>query len=164
MKRSVPASSAVGVAALAIGLLLTLAAPSVSAQPPRAEEFAVRLSGANEVPENVHGNDDRGIARVTLIEDGTICWRVPALKLTDGEALPHAGHIHFAPVGVAGPIVVHFFGTGDGGAAPTSYPTSETCRSVDPVLVVQIMDAPDQYYVNLHNATHPSGVVRGQLG
>jgi hypothetical protein len=145
-------------------LALLLSSPFAVAAPPDAKTFHVVLSGLAEEPENLHRNADRGFAEVTFDRsDAEVCWQVLRLRLTAGEALPHAGHIHFGPPNVAGPIVVHFFGTGGAGPAPTSYPTERVCRSIDPVLLDQILANPGQYYVNLHNTTHPSGVVRGQL-
>ena len=128
--------------------------------------FHVVLTGLAEVPENAHGNADRGFAVVTFDRsDEEVCWQVLRLRLTDGEPLPFAGHIHVGPrnVAVSGNIVHHFFGTGGAGAAPASYPTVRVCQSIAPALLDAILANPDQYYVNLHNTPHPTGVVRGQL-
>ncbi|MGH2686559.1 MAG: CHRD domain-containing protein [Actinomycetota bacterium] len=164
MNRSRFALLAAGVAALVALAQLVLGPSGATAAPPVVQNVRVQLSGVHEVPENVHGNGDRGVAEVSFDpSNDQICWQVLELRLLDGEALPHAGHIHIAPRNVAGPIVVHFFGTGDGVAAPTSYPTPRVCRPVDGALLDQILASPGEYYVNLHNATHPSGVVRDQL-
>ena len=164
MKRKGFALATLGVTALVVLGQLALGSTGATAAPPEVKVFRVQLSGAQEEPDNAHGDADSAAAIVTF--DGNkdeVCWQVLKLTLTTGEALPHAGHIHFAPPGVAGPIVIHFFGTGDGGPAPTSYPTKRTCRPVSPGLLDEILANPGQYYVNLHNATHPGGVVRGQL-
>jgi hypothetical protein len=150
------------VVTMTLSLVAAVAADNGGTQDTKT--FHVVLSGLAEAPENVHGNADRGFAVVTFDRSNAeVCWQVLRLRLTDGEALPFMGHIHFAPANVPGPIVVHLFGTGDGGPAPTSYPTELVCRDIDPVLLDQILANPDQYYVNLHNTTHQSGVVRGQL-
>ncbi len=47
---------------------------------------------------------------------------------------------------------------------PASYPTAEHCVSTDRQVISEIMRNPQNYDVNLHNATHASGVVRAQLG
>jgi len=121
----------------------------------------IRLSGAQEVPVNVHGNDDRGTVTVKLDDDaGRICVRFGPLRLTAGEPLPNAAHIHRGVAGVAGPVVVPLFAAA---TAPTSYPTGRICVAVADPLLHEIDDNPAGFYVNLHNATHPSGVVRGQL-
>jgi hypothetical protein len=149
--------------AIIVTLTLSLVA-TVAAAPPDAKTFHVVLTGLAEAPENVHGNADRGFAEITFDRsDAEVCWQVLRLRLTAGEALPFMGHIHLAPRNEPGGIVVHLFGTGDGGPAPTSYPTERVCRSIAPALLDQILANPDQYYMNLHNTTHTSGVVRGQL-
>ena len=130
--------------------------------------FNVVLSGANEfnaagAPINPHGNADRGSIKLRLNPgQEKVCWSAGAITLTAGDALPGAGHIHEAPAGVAGPIVVPLFG----GAvpAPTSYPTGTACVHAERALIKEIMHDPAAYYVNLHNAQHPGGVMRGQLG
>jgi hypothetical protein len=155
MHRTLRCGLVAGSAALAT--LAALVSPATAGGRP----FAMALSGAEEAPVNTHGNADRGSVELTLNQgQGEICFSFGPLILTSGEPLPRAGHIHEAPVGVAGPIVVHLF---DQATAPTSYPTAERCVPAPKDLVKEIRQNPGDYYVNLHSATHTSGVVRGQL-
>ncbi len=155
---------AMGAAAVGIGTVL-VAGTADAANGGRP--FNVDVSGANEfnaagAPSNAHGDADRGTMKLTLNPgQEEVCWSVGELTLTAGEARPSAGHIHEAPAGVAGPIVVQLFG----GAmpAPTSYPTGTTCVQASRAQILEILLDPSAYYVNLHNAQHPGGVVRGQL-
>ena len=132
--------------------------------------YRLALSGANEfnasgVPINAHGDADRGAITLRLNPgQREVCWSVDELTLTAGEALPHVAHIHLAPGGVAGPVVVDLFGGNAPVAAPTSYPTGTTCVPASREGILAIIHDPQAYYVNLHNAQHPAGVVRAQLG
>jgi hypothetical protein len=131
--------------------------------------FNIVLSGANEfdaagVAINPHGNADRGTIKLRLNAGRErVCWTVGALTLTAGDPLPSAAHIHEAPAGVAGPVVIPLFG-GPEAPAPTSYPTGEVCVSADRAEIKAIFKDPSDYYVNFHSALHPGGVMRGQLG
>ena len=40
---------------------------------------------------------------------------------------------------------------------------SSGCTAADGALIQDIIDYPDQYYVNVHTAEHPAGAIRGQL-
>ena len=132
--------------------------------------FNLALSGANEfnaagAPINPHGDADRGTVQLTINPgQEEVCWSFGAITLTAGEALPFAAHIHEAPAGVAGPIVVDIFGGTAAAPAPTSYPTGTTCVHADRDELLEILRDPDEYYINLHNAQHPGGVMRAQLG
>jgi hypothetical protein len=110
------------------------------------------LTGANEVP-GPFDPDGSGVAELRLNQgQGQICYD---LTVT-GIAPATAAHIHRAPVGVAGPILVPL-------VAPTSG-SSSACAAVSPDLVKEIRQNPEQFYVNVHNATFPAGAIRGQLG
>ena len=157
-----------GLAVLVIGVA-TLVPGAGAGATDGGRPFDLELSGANEfngdgVPINPHGDDDGGTGSITINPGlGEVCFEFGALTLTAGEALPNNAHIHRAPAGIAGPVVVPLFGA-QGAAAPTAYPTERTCvGDVDRELLVQILQQPDDFYVNLHNSQHPAGVMRDQL-
>lgn len=132
--------------------------------------FRLALSGAEEfdtagAPINPHGDDDRG-SIVLRLNPGQeeVCWTVGAITLTAGDALPRVAHIHRAPAGVAGPVVIDLFGGTAPVPAPTSYPTDTTCVPAARDRILAVLHDPSAYYVNLHNTQHPGGVMRAQLG
>lgn len=68
-----------------------------------------------------------------------------------------AGHIHVAPVGVNGRVVI-----------PLTLPnatsgSSSDCVPVDGDLMKLIIQNPSAYYVNFHTSINPAGAIRGQL-
>ncbi len=40
----------------------------------------------------------------------------------------------------------------------------EDCTNVDRARIKDIIQNPQNYYANIHNATFPAGAIRGQLG
>lgn len=134
------------------------------------KKFDIVLSGANEfnpsgAPINPHGDADRGTISLRLNSgQEEVCWSVGAITLTAGDGLPRVAHIHRAPAGVAGPVVVDLFGGAAPVPAPTSYPTGTNCVPASRETIKTIRANPSGYYVNLHNVPHGGGVMRGQLG
>ena len=100
--------------------------------------------------------DGAGTARITLNPgQGEVCFEIA----TTGIATPTRGHIHAAPAGRNGPIVVDFF---NGNTTPGVL--SGCATGVDRALITDILRNPQDYYVNVHNADYPGGALRGQLG
>jgi hypothetical protein len=106
------------------------------------------LSGAEEVPSA--DPDGSGFAAIRLnVGQARVCWE---LSYENIDPAPHAAHIHKAPAGSNGGVVV-----------PLSVDPSSDCASADAALIQDIIDHPEEYYVNVHNATYPGGAIRGQL-
>lgn len=155
---------AVGALSLVVGAATVASAGTASAAGGRP--FVLDLSGANEfnadgVAINPHGDDDRGSGELRVnLGRGEVCFEFGAITLSAGEALPNNAHIHRAPAGVAGQVVVPLFNPA---TAPASYPTATTCVTADRNILREIVQHPEGFYVNLHNPTHPAGVMRDQL-
>ena len=122
--------------------------------------FTIRLSGAAEVcptAPGTCGGPGTGTATITVDRNArTLCYTIT----TQDVALPLlAAHIHVAPVGQAGPVVIPLFT--EAVNAATVGPTCLT--GLDKNLLKAIIRNPQNYYVNVHNAAFPNGAIRGQL-
>lgn len=113
------------------------------------------LSGAEEVP---GPGDPNGKGAITLdvYLSGTICYE-GKVQAIDGLA---AAHIHEAPAGAAGPVVVDLRPD----LAERTGNKLSYCVTTSPAQAAEIIANPADYYVNVHNATYPAGAIRGQLG
>ena len=99
--------------------------------------------------------DGTGSALITVNRgQGEVCWHLTASNI----ALPASlAHIHRAAPGVQGPPVVTL-------TPPNANGASSGCRSdVNPLLLKELVQSPESFYVNVHNSLYPSGAVRGQL-
>lgn len=117
-------------------------------------KFTVALTGAEEAP---GPGDPDGIGLAVLrLNPGTeqVCFDITVENIT----LPATGaHIHEAPAGSPGPIVVPL-------TAPDETGHSSGCVEADREEILEIIREPEEYYVNVH--TLPDfgpGAVRGQL-
>ena len=142
------ARASMGIAVTA-GLLASLAlAASVSAT---GAPISTTMTGAEEVP-GPGDPDGSGTAVLRLNPGkGQICYTLTV----SGIEPAIAAHIHVAPPGVAGPVVVPL-------AAPVEG-SSSGCATVAKELVKAILLDPENYYVNVHNVDFPAGAIRGQL-
>lgn len=135
-------------ARLAVLLVVPVAAAVWTAVPASAggQPFHTVLSGANEVGGG--DPDGTGTASVTINRGlDEICWTVTAENISTVVG----AHIHRAPAGVNGPVVVPIT-VGSG------------CTTADGDLVKAIAKNPENYYVNVHSTEFPGGAIRGQLG
>src|SRR5205085_763812 len=105
--------------------------------------LTVKMRGAVEVPKGAPAG--KGTAAVT-ISGSKVCWRFSGLT---GIDQPTAAHIHKAPAGKSGPVVVPF-----GGAFKPS-----GCTTTTAAIAKAILAAPSGYYVNVHTAKFPAGAV-----
>jgi hypothetical protein len=143
-----------GAIALVVLAAVGLTSATVSAARPNVTVFDMVLTGAEEV--SPPGDPDGiGFARVILDEgSSTIC----IVSRVRNVALPLTlAHIHRAPRGQNGPVVVDF----------TSLINNDRvrgCVSASSELITRIKNNPGNYYVNIHNAEFRPGAVRGQLG
>lgn len=116
--------------------------------------LSATLTGAEEVP-GPGDPDGSGQAELRLNPgQGEVCWTIDV----EGIDLPAtAAHIHAGAAGVAGPVVVTLSPPDEGG-------TASGCQSnIARDLIRAIIQHPEEYYVNVHNAAYPDGAVRGQL-
>jgi hypothetical protein len=152
-------------------LLLTIACAGalLAAPPPAAAAlitFHASLSGAQETPPN--GSPATGSA--TLVAD-TVAQTLSVSEVFSGLLGPTgAGHIHAAPPGVAGPIILPFAEfpvgvtsgsfTGTFSAADlTNQATSGITNFTD---LLNALEAGNTY-VNIHTTPFPGGEIRGQV-
>ena len=141
----------------AVGAVMTA---SGALADPKTATFTIQLSGAAEVcptAPGTCGGPGTGTATITIDRNArTLCYTIT----TQNVALPlAAAHIHVAPAGQAGPVVVPLF------SQPVNTATvGPTCLTgLDKNLLKDILRNPQNYYVNVHNAPFPNGAVRGQL-
>jgi hypothetical protein len=114
-------------------------------------KLSAKLSGSNEVG----GGDPNGSGTAAVKVRGTeICFDV---KWSGFEAI--MSHIHKAPAGTNGDVVVPFFTS----ESPLAASSKSGCVTAKESLVKAIAANPSNYYVNVHSPEFPKGAARGQL-
>jgi len=124
---------------------------------PGGDVLLAAMNGQEEV--NDAGEGDQGDLDATgastvypTSSDTALCYDYSAMLEVS------AAHIHAAPAGVVGEIVVPF----DVALGPFGIPGGCTF-DVEADLVADILADPASYYVNLHTEEFPAGAIRGQL-
>ena len=129
-----------------------LGSASVYAAEDAGARFTATLTGASEVP--VLGDPD-GFGTATIrVNPGReqLCYSITVSGIQPATM----AHIHEAPAGTPGPVVI--------GLAVPSSGTSQGCVTVSREFAKEFIKNPSDYYVNVHNAEFRGGAVRGQLG
>lgn len=133
-------------------VLTVLALATIAADGGR--KFTTALTGAAEAP-GPGDPDGSGTASLRLNPgQGEVCFEITVSNIT----LPATGaHIHEAPAGSPGPVVVPL-------TPPDASGSSSGCVSADRDLIRAIIQNPEGYYVNVHTVPlYAAGAVRGQL-
>jgi hypothetical protein len=112
-----------------------------------AADIKVTLSGANEVPPVMTSASGGGM--ITVGDDGSVSGSVT----TTGVA-GTAAHIHEAPAGKNGPVIVPLTKEGDTYKVPAGAKFTEAQMASFKA---------GNLYVNVHSAANPGGEIRGQL-
>jgi uncharacterized protein (TIGR03437 family) len=161
--------------ALAVGLLiLTLA--GASAQVVGTKAFLALMQAQNEVP----AITDTSNGNVLILMHGTLdaSGNVTSGSVDFDVQTKFSGpvtvtglHIHNAAAGVAGPIVIPT----DVNGTDKSVTVDSTGRvriqkqvqfpssNVSVATIMDLLQNPQNYYVNIHTTDHPGGAMRGQL-
>ena len=143
----------------ALVLLLAVALTPVSAA---TGVFRLTLTGDQEAtptcaPPDVCGDPDAMGGAIVIVNPArdTVCFLA---RWTDIDGTVVAAHIHVAPEGSPGPVVVPLFaGTFEG---------SDMLRGCvsDAGWADEILADPSDFYINIHSTVYPAGAIRAQLG
>lgn len=146
-------------AATATVLVLTLALGTVAGAGGRT--FSLGLSSAVEVPPP---NDAATGSAWLQLNPGLrqVCFEI---SWEDVAGTVVASHIHVAPEGVAGPVVVPLF-SGPQQSDADGNGSASGCVSSDltPAQLADIVAHPEAYYLNVHSSQNAPGAIRAQLG
>jgi len=169
LRRIVFVIALVGTSALAtLSAALAQTAPPLAPNAPAAHPaFVAQMSGFEEEPgANTLAS---GTAGFQWAADGNSVYYT--ITVTDSSAQLVAAHLHLAPRGEAGPVIVPLCGTPskpcntEGVVTQGSFTSGDfTGPYANDVLSRLVNDSMNgMIYVNVHSTKHPAGEARGQL-
>ena len=118
-----------------------------------------RLSAKNETTGST--STAKGHTQIKVREGGTIEFKTQ-VNNPDNETFI-LGHIHQAPVGVPGPVVVPLFVSPSPPTSARHIKQSGTATPNAGTTGADLCQNPSAYYVNYHTTAFPGGAIRGQL-
>jgi hypothetical protein len=136
--------------AISLGLVSLLFAPSMFAQ-----TLGAVLTGSQEVPARAVP----GFGNATVTFDATRQNVTVTITVTNLGSPINNFHIHEAPAGVNGPVVVDIIG--QGGAFVNG--TMNGTFAINAAVAQRLLQNPSNFYVNVHTNQFAGGAVRGQL-
>jgi CHRD domain len=146
------------VVACAVAVLAAGTAPAKNGQGVMCV-LQAKLAAKNETTGST--STAKGHTQIKVRNDGTIQFKTQILN-RDHETFV-AGHIHQAPVGVAGPIVVPLFGSPTPSTNARHIRQSGVATPNAGTTGAAICQNPSAYYVNYHTTAFAGGAIRGQL-
>jgi Cu/Zn superoxide dismutase len=111
------------------------------------------MDGAQETPPNA--SPGTGTAVFTRTAPNQLSYTYDYQNLVAGV---NGAHIHNAPAGTPGPIVIPL----SINPGTTSGSVSDTAQA-DPTLLEEICRSPGDFYINIHTDAFSGGEIRGQL-
>jgi len=136
--------SIVAATATALGMLLAGCVTHLDMLP----VGTVQLTGAQEIPAVKTAATGSGLIIVTTTKQISGSVTTAGINAT-------AAHIHLAPRGSNGPVIVPLLKTGE-----ATWSVAENTRLTDTQYIQYVAG---DLYVNVHSETYPSGEIRGQL-
>ena len=132
---------------LGAALVFALAAFGSYSSIAAAADIKVTLAGDQEVPPVTSAAT--GTGTITIGEDKSVHGSVTTKGMSG-----NAAHIHEAPAGKSGPVVIPLEKKGDTYSVPANAKLTEAQFASFKA---------GHLYVNVHSAAHPDGEIRGQL-
>lgn len=146
------------VVACAVAVLAAGTAPGKGGQGVMCVLHA-RLAATNETTGST--STAKGHTQIKVRNDGTIEFKTQILNRANETFI--AGHIHQAPVGVAGPIVVPLFVSPSPATNARHIRQSGVATPNAGTTGAALCQNPSAYYVNYHTTAFTGGAIRGQL-
>ena len=103
----------------------------------------------------------KGHTYIKVRQNGTIEFKTQILNRNHETFV--AGHVHQAPVGIAGPIVVPLFVAPSPSTSARHIKQSGVATPSAGTSGAALCANPSAYYVNYHTTAFPGGAIRGQL-
>lgn len=129
--------------------------PLLSEEPIQSVTISSTLSGDQEVPAPVV---TAGTGTATLTINLKTCAITGSVTFSGLTSIATAAHIHQAPAGVNGPVIVPL----SGGSGTTSGNWTVPVGSILTTSQLTALKA-DGLYVNIHTASYPAGEIRAQI-
>jgi hypothetical protein len=115
------------------------------------------LSGDNETTPVTTDAMGRAELRINPLTGGT---SLHYMLEVSGTIAPTAAHIHLGFPGEDGPVEIPFYTSGDTRTFGPGYPISGD-RELSPQNLLDLLSG--YFYVNVHTAEYPAGMIRGQV-
>ncbi len=146
-------------------LIAALAAAGQAVAGDGGRKLSTSLTGAEECTSlgvcGVGDPDGSGTADLRVnYGQRRVCFTISVANIGPAGQ-PVRAHIHRAPAGMNGPVVVPLV------EPPAPMPASGVlsgCSTATRELIREITRNPELFYVNVHTPEFPGGAVRGQLG
>ena len=148
---------------LCVAAVCAVAAPSASMAPAKSGNGVMCVLHAKLAAENETGSTSiaKGHTQIKVRNSGTIEFKTHILNKNAETFI--AGHIHQAPVGVAGPVVVPLFVAPAPATNARHIKQSGVATPNTGTTGADLCQNPSAYYVNYHTTAFPGGAIRGQL-